>query len=89
MLIATIFTIFTASTKETTKEVAWPKAAPPLLWWRPQAATFVEAVNIVNIVAVNTVLILHLSKTGGLSVGRTVDRIDGPSERHTSERKTF
>ena len=49
-------------------------------------ASFVAAVNIVNIVAVNTVLILHLSKTGGLSVGRTVDRIDGPSDGHTSER---
>ena len=71
---------------QTTKEVARPQAAPPLLWWRPKAATFVEAVNIVNIVAVNTVLILHLSETGGLSVGRTVDRIDGPSDGHTSER---
>ena len=71
----------------------WPQAetlvvaaALPLLWWRPQAATFVEAVNIVNIVAITTVLILHLSKTGGLSVGRIVDRIDGPSDGHTSER---
>ena len=49
------------------------------------AATFVEAVNKVNIVAVNTVSVLHLSKTGGLSVGRTVDRIDGRSDRHTSD----
>ena len=26
-------TLFIATTKETTKEVARPKAAPPLLWW--------------------------------------------------------
>ena len=43
-MTATTFGIFTASTKETTKEVA-----------RPKAATFVEAVNIVNIVAVKIV----------------------------------
>ena len=42
-MTATIFTIFTASTKEATKEVARPKAAP-----------FVEAVNVVDIVAVKT-----------------------------------
>ena len=55
VLTATIFTTFTASTKEATKEVALPKAAPPLLWWRPKAATFVQAVNIVNLVAVKAV----------------------------------
>ena len=38
---ATIFTVFKANAKETTKEVARPKAAPPLVWWRPKAATFV------------------------------------------------
>ena len=36
----TIFTRVQASTKKTTKEVAQPKAAPPLLWWRPTAANF-------------------------------------------------
>ena len=55
VLTATISTIFTASTKETTKEVARPKAAPPLFRWRPEAATFVEAANIINIAAVKTV----------------------------------
>ena len=44
VLTATIFTIFTASTKKATKEVA-----------RRKAATFVEAVNILNIAAVKTV----------------------------------
>ena len=41
VVTATIFAPFKANTKETTKEVARPKAASPLLWWRPQAATFV------------------------------------------------
>ena len=41
VLTVIIFTIFTASTKDTTKEVA-----------RPKAATFVEAVNALDIVAV-------------------------------------
>ena len=74
MLTATILTIFTASTNETTKEVA-----------RPKAATFVEAVNIVNIVAVNTVLVLHLSQPGGLLASRAVDRIYGGSDGHASD----
>ena len=74
MLVAPIFTIFPASTKESTKEVA-----------RPKAATFVEAVNIVNIVAVNTVLVLHLSQPGGLLAGRAVDRIYGGSDGHASD----
>ena len=39
--------------------------------------SFVEAVNIVNIVAVNTVLVLHLSQPGGLLAGRAVGRIYG------------
>ena len=42
-MTVTIFTIFTASTKEATKEEVWPKAA-----------TYIEAVNIVNTVAVTT-----------------------------------
>ena len=41
MVTATIFTVFKADTKETTRELARPKAATPLLWWRPKAATFV------------------------------------------------
>ena len=39
--------------------------------------SFVEAVNLVNIVAVNTVLVLHLSQPGGLLAGRAVGRIYG------------
>ena len=34
---------------------ARPKAASPLLWWRPSAATSVEAVSLVSIVTLNTV----------------------------------
>ena len=47
--------------------------------------SFVEAVNIVNIVAVNTVLVLHLSQPGGLLAGRAVDRIYGGSDGHASD----
>ena len=36
--------------KETTKEVPRPEAAAPLLWWRPTAATFVVAMNRVDVV---------------------------------------
>ena len=60
VVTATIFTLFKANTKETTKEVARPEAAPPLLLWRPQAATFVQALNRVNIVAVTTILVFHV-----------------------------
>ena len=52
---------------------------------RPKAATFVEAVNMVNIVAVNTVLVLHLSQPGGLLASRAVDRIYGGSDGHESD----
>ena len=47
---ATTSTLFIATTKETTKEVPRPKAAAPLLWWRPKAATFVVAMNRVDVV---------------------------------------
>ena len=59
-----MFTLFKANTKEATKEVARPKAAPPLLWWRPTAATFVLALNSVNFVAVTTILVLHVCVIG-------------------------
>ena len=52
---------------------------------RRQAATFVEAVNNVTIVAFNTVLVLHLSQPGGLLAGRAVDRIYGGSDGHASD----
>ena len=50
MVTATTFTLFKANTKETTKEVPRPEAAAPLLWWRPTAATFVVAMNRVDVV---------------------------------------
>ena len=66
-----ISTLVKAITKETTKEVARPKATPPLLWCRPHAATFVLAFNRVNIAAVNALLVLHVGKTAcGVSVER-------------------
>ena len=43
-----------ATTKETTKEVPRLEAVAPLLWWRPKAACFVEAMNredVVDLVA--------------------------------------
>ena len=85
MLTATIFTIFGAATKEPIKEVAWPNAAPPLLWWRPKATNLAEAMNIVNIAAVNTVLVLHLSQSGGLLAGRAIDWIYGGSDGLASD----
>ena len=36
--------------RETTEEVPRPEAAAPLLWWRPTAATFVVAMNRVDVV---------------------------------------
>ena len=79
-LTAIIFTLFKANTKETTKEVARPKAAPPLLWWRPKAATFVCALNGASILALSTIYDLRLSKTGRTVVGRTFDWMDGWSD---------
>ena len=67
------------TTKETTKEVARPRAAPPLLWWQPQAATCVFAVGRVNTVAVNAILVLHFGRTGRRTVGRTPLGIHVPS----------
>ena len=75
---ATTSTLFIATTKETTKEVARPKAAPPLLWWRPTAATFVVAMNRVDVVALNTIFVLRLSQTER-TVGRMNSRLDGLS----------
>ena len=82
VLTATMFTLFTTTTKETTKEVARPKAAPPLLWWRPTAATFLVAMTRVDVVALNTIFALRLSKTGR-TVGRTDSRLDGWSVGRT------
>ena len=56
----TIFAILKANANETTKEVARPKAALPLSWWRPKAATFVLSLNSVNVEAVTTMLVLRV-----------------------------
>ena len=55
------------------------------LWWRPQAATFVVALNIVGFVAVNTIFVLRFSKTGR-SVGMRDSRLDGWSVGRTKAR---
>ena len=85
VLRARIHALFKAHTKETTKEVARPKAAPPLLWWRPKAATFVCALNRARILALSTIHDLRLSKTGR-TVGRADSRLDGWSVGRTDER---
>ena len=52
---------------------------------RPTAAAFVEAVNILNIVAVNIVLVLHLDQPGGLLASRAVDRMYSGSDGHAND----
>ena len=47
--------------------------------------SFVEAVNTVNAVEVNTVLVLHLTQPGGPFASRVVDRIYGESDGHASD----
>ena len=47
--------------------------------------SFVEAVNIVNIVSVNRVLVSHLSQPVGLLASRAVDRIYDGSNGHASD----
>ena len=49
-------------------------------------AAFVEAVNAVNIAAVNTILVFHLNQHGGLIAGRAVVRIYGGADGHASDR---
>ena len=39
----------------------------------------------VNVLAVNTVLVLHLSQPGALLAGRAVDRIYGGPDGHASD----
>ena len=68
--------MFTA--KESTKEVAWPKAVPPLLWWRPQAATVVLAFNKEDLwQSTQDLSCMSVRLDDGLSVGRTLDCMDG------------
>ena len=40
------------------------KAAAPLLWWRPTAATFVLTLTRLNVGAVTTILVLHVGVIG-------------------------
>ena len=53
-------------------EVTRPQAAPHLLCWRPQAATFVMVLSKVHIVAATAILVLHVGTTGRQIVGRTI-----------------
>ena len=38
------------------------RRSPPLLWWRPKAATFVLALNKAHVLALNTAHVLRLNK---------------------------
>ena len=69
----------TASDRPSIQSKVRPKAAPPLLWWRPKAATFVCALNGASILALSTIYDLRLSKTGRTVVGRTFDWMNGRS----------
>ena len=65
-----------------TKEMPRPSAAPPLLWF-----PFLVAMNRIEFVAVNTIFVLRLSKTGR-TVGRTDSRMDGSSVGRTHLKHT-
>ena len=69
VLSAKTSSLFIATTKDAPKEAAPPSAAPPLLW---EGATFVVAVNRADVIALNTISVLCVSKIG-LSVGPTLD----------------
>ena len=69
VLRSTTSTLLIATTKETTKEVA-----------RPKAATFVCALNGASILALSTIYDLRLSKSGRTVVGWTFDWMDGRSD---------
>ena len=60
MVTATIFTLFKANTKETTKEVARPKAATSFVVAAKGRHLCILALNNVNVVAVTTILVLHV-----------------------------
>ena len=56
-----VFCLFKANIKETTKEVARPKAALPLFVVAAKGRHFcIFALNKINIVAVTTILVLHV-----------------------------
>ena len=53
-------------------------AAPRLLWCRRNAVTFVLALNRANVVAVNTILVWRLSKTGRKVALCPIQGVGGP-----------
>ena len=90
VLTATMFTLFTTTTKLAAFGRHHKRGGAAFGRATSFVASFVEvtrpeAVNIPNIVAVNTVLVLHLSQPGGLLAGRAVDRIYGGSDGHASD----
>ena len=85
MSAATTSTLFIATTKVAAFGRHHKRGAAAFGRGTSFVVSFVEAVNIVNIVAVNTVLVLHLSQPGGLLAGRAVDRINGGSDGHASD----
>ena len=61
MVTATIFILFKANTKESTKEVARPKAAQPPFVMAAEGRHFcILALNKVNIVAITSILVTHV-----------------------------
>ena len=85
MLTTTILVIFTASTKVAASGRHKKRGGAAFGRANSFVVSFVEAVNIVDIEAVNTVLVLHLSQPGGLLASRAVDRISGGSDGHASD----
>ena len=71
MLSATTSILFIATAKGNHKR----EAAARLLWWRQTAATFVVDMNGVDVVALNTIFVVRLSRTAR-TVGRTGRTLD-------------
>ena len=65
-------------TKETTKDVPRPEAAAHLLWWRPTAATFVAAMNRVDVVDLVVDLVDVDLDVDLVDVDLAVSLCDGP-----------
>ena len=76
VLTATIFTLFKATTKVAACGRHLKRGDATFGRATSFVVSFVVVVNRVNIVAVNTILVLHLGKTGR-SVGRTDFGLDG------------
>ena len=88
VVTATTFTLFKANTQRwrplaaTTKEVARPYGRATSF-----VVSFVLALNRVNIVAVNAILVLHVGKTGRRTVGRTPLGLHVPSPSGLHEKR--